>query len=333
METKFVKPFSSPQLVIRKRTLEELGVYDGVRVFENGYYATLKDGEVKLYDYWNRQLYQDSVLEDAWVAPNGYRLIKRKGEEMWMLYSSNGNKFFASGEQAVVFNQGCYALVFLKQKGKAEWLFYDVCKNSVLPSVRKVIADEIEVRYDITAFGTTRLMFILTSGGKATLQPINPLYLKPSWQIPNVAFYEFLPDGSIVTSERALTREEGRDVVKVMPQACVTMQIYSADLKSCYSADGIVMFSSGMFFRCHGAEWFAFAGKYLIARGIYDLKLYAGVMAYNIGVEGTTSGIKPVKARECAMGKVLLEYGSERYFIFGGTMVARANGASDVFLV
>lgn len=332
METKFVKPFSSPQMVIRRRTLEKLGVYDGARVFNNGYYALLKDGVVMLYNYRCQQLFEDWELEDAWVAPNGYRLIKRKGEEMWMLYSSSGNKFYASGEKAAVFNQGCYTLVFLKQKGKAEWLFYDVNKNSILPKEQSVKTEEIEVRYDTTALGADRLMFILTSGGKAILQRINALFMEPVCQIPNVAFYEFLPDGSIVTSVQPMMREEGKDVVKVMPQACASVQLYSPDLKSCCQADGVVMFSSGMFFRCHGIEWFAFAGRYLVARGIYDLRLYAGVKPYNIGVEGGTSG-KPVRAYKCTAEKVMLEYADKRYFIFNGTVVIHADLSQDVFLI
>lgn len=326
METRFVKPFSAPQLVVRRQTGAHLGVYDGARVFENGYYATLKNGEVQLFDNYGQQLYKDSVLEDVWIAPNGYRLIKRKDAELWELFRSNG-KCCGVGERAAVFCHERLSLIFLKQKDVSVWRFYNVEKSSVQALERMVNADDVDVRFE------NQLLFILTLGGKHIMQYINLLYMKPEHEIGNVPYYELLPDGSVVVSKYPIQRYDGRFCVQIMPHVCADMQIYSPDLKSHFGVDGLVMFSSGLSLRKHGAEWRAFIGRRLIKRDIYDLQLRLVPDSSVVWIEGINAEGKRVRMVADAPGKVLMEYGRERYFIFDNFVVACAEGTGDVFPV
>ena len=335
METNFVIPSLMPCVVMKKQTRRKIGVYDGARVFDNNYYALLKNGVVTLYDYIDRQLFADSVLEDVWVAPNGYRLIKKKGANEWELYDELGQKT-ATGERVAVFNQDGWALVFLKQRGKAQWHFYNVDKNSYLPSVKSVDADEVEVRYDVFAPYSSRLMFILTSGGKTALQFINLLSLKPYREIRNAAYYEFLPDGSIAVADKPLTRCEGLGFARVVPEEGGLMTVYSADHKRYFDSRGIVMFSSGVFLRYDGSCWRTYlADRSQFGKEVYGIELYAGLMSYHIGVSGKTADGKPVKMTTYSEKdkKVLLEYVDKWLFIVGGKILVDAETGQDVFLI
>lgn len=327
-----MKPFFLPRRVVNKQTGDSFGVFDGARVFGHKYYALLKDGVVKLYDHRNRQLYEDCELEDVWVAPNGYRLIKRKASECWELWNLVGD--CVEGERAAVFQQENICLVFLKLKEASRWCFYNVNKSSMMPSARYIDTEDVDVRYEKLASGCNRLMFILTSGGKVTLQRINMLFLKPEDEIRNVAYHEFLPDGSIVVADDLLTRTEARCSVQVMPSSGCKMTVYTPDLKSQFCSDGIVMFQSGVFLQLDDSHWRVYdATCRPIGSKIYDVKIYFGLMSYDIGIQGRTADGLLVKIVARSAKEIFLEYADKRIYIIDGKMIVYANATEDVFLI
>lgn len=336
METRFVKAFASPQMVVKCQPQQVIGVFDGARKFDNGTYAVLKDGVVTLYRtvYYSQDEVILSDLEDIFVTPNGYILLKRKDEDDWQLWDRN-KEILATGEKACVFQEGHWCLVFLKQKGKSEWIFFDVNKNSILPLMKKIEADELDVRYDNFSAISGRLMFIVTLNGKTILHKMDTLYLKPAKSL-EVPFYACLPDGKIVVADALPGAFGGRRVIQIMPQKGGVLSVYSKDFDFCYCTDGIAMVGTSAVLRLCDSKWSLFVGKKLVKDGILDLEMYAGVMAYAVAAVGRTADGKPVKISSYAPGKVVLNYGDERFFIFDDVVnpvVVQANDTEDVFLI
>ncbi len=335
METKFVMPFQFPRKVYRRQAKSLLGVFDGARKFDNGLFAVLKDGVVTLYRdvSYGKERVIFSDLEDVFVASNGYILLKKKDVDEWQLYDSH-LKIYAMGERVAVFQDDSYCLVFLKQKDKPQWFFYNLCKNSFLPSRKVLDADEFDVRHDKFCPLDSRLMFIVTLDGKTILQWMNMLYLKPT-KILSAPYHYCLPDGCIAVAEKPFYIHEGYRVVKVMPSEGV-LEIYSADFKFKYCANGLAIVGKGVILRYYDEQWSLFVGNDLIKGGIVDVQMYAGVMAYHIGVVGKTLDGKTVKVLCYKDDKVIFEYGDERFFIFlddALAVVVQADGMDDVFVI
>ncbi len=324
METRFVKPFAAPQMVVRQQTGESLGVFDGARAFGTGYYALLKDGIVKLYDYRKQQIYGD--LEDAWVTPNGYHLIREKGSAKWKLFLSPG-KCRAEGDRAVVFAANGTALVFLKQSGVPEWRYFDVSKHSVAPKANCISADEIDVRQQ-----RNKLYFILTSGEKNVLQYRTMFTLKLEGELSDVPYYAFLPDGSIAVAEKPLSCIEGPEFLHVTPSEGSVMTVYTG-LKFRFRSDGIVMTSSGVYLQRCGEEWSLFAGGRLVKDGIFNVVSYGTFMSCGRDTVGRTADGRPVVLQACSPEDVMLDYAGEIFHILKGKKVICAGmGKGIVFI-
>lgn len=335
METKFVVPFKSPLKVYRSREKSLFGVFDGARKFDNGMFAVLKDGVVTLYK--NKSGCEPQVvfsdLEDVFVALNGYILLKKKGSDEWQLYDAHV-ELYATGEKAAVFQDGWYCFAFLKQKGSSQWLFWNLYKDCFLPSTKMLEADEIDVRYDKFGPYRSRLMFIVTLDGKTTLQRMDTLHMKSTVEL-SAPYYHCLPNGGIVVAENPVCVQEGRNVVKVMPDRGV-LELYSVDFKFKCCADGLAMVGKSVLLRYYDEQWALFVGDNLLKKDIIHLQMNAGVMAYAIGLKGQTFDGKPVKVWERYDETVVFEYGDERFFIVDGgisPVVVRADGMDDVFII
>ncbi len=336
METKFVPTFASPRAVYKHCACHFIGVFEGARKFDNGKFALLKDGEVTLYRNiaYAPEKVVFSGLEDVFVAPNGYILLKRKGEGEWQLLDNN-QKVLALGEKVGVFQKESLCLVFLKQQGKAEWVFYDVNKNNFMPSERTIVADEIDVRYDCFSSTSSRLLFIIKLGGKTKLLRVTTLFfeLAEELEVPN---YYLLPNGDVVVSQNPFQIYEGYNSVKILPAEGEVLTVYSEKLAFDYCTDGIAFVGKVAVFRRLASKWNLFVGKKLVKDGIADLYPYVGVMAYPIGLEGQTSDGTSLTALVHGTDKVVVECGKERFFIFSDEVmpvVISANDVDDVFLV
>lgn len=326
METKFVKPSLYPVTVVKRTNKLVVGVFDGVRRFDNGSTALLKNGVVSVYSSVFQKRFDG--LEDVFVAPNGYTLLKRKGADVWQLVRLY-EEVIAEGEQVNVFQKGNFCLVFLKQRGKAEWLFYNVGEHSFLPSARTVVADTISVHLN-----DFQLVFILKLGGKTIIQKINTLYLKPEMQIDDAPFYVFLPDGSVAVSAQSLSCPETlSDICQVMPAEGEKMTVYSADFKKKLQADGLMICPSGAFFAKFGESWTFFVHWTQVKGEIYHLTLRSFVSSIGTDIQGKTADGKDVYVDFCSPNKIFLDYAGERFFIFDERIIINANDVNDVFLV
>lgn len=326
METRFVKPFVAPQMVVRRHTKECLGVFDGARGFDKANYALLKDGVVELYNYRHQQLYGN--LEDVWIAPNYLFLIREKGSAKWKLISYGTRKCYAEGERAAVFCKGSTALVFLKQMRSNEWCYFDVSHHHYWPEAHCISADEIDVWEQ-----RGNLYFILTSGEKTVLQYRSRFTLELLEEFPDVSSYACLPDGSIAVAEEPMTSIDGLEFRHVKPTEGHVMSIFSDDLDFRFHADEIVMTSSGAYLQKCGEEWSLFAGKFWVKGGIFDVESYAMYMSYGRDTVGRTADGKPVVLIARSSKEVLLDYGGERFYLLNGGKVIHAEDGGNVFFI
>lgn len=247
METKFVKTFLKPQTVVHQRSKKSLGVCEGAAGF-GYYYATMRDGSVTLYDYNGKVLYDQ--LGDAWVAPNGYRLITRKNSALWELFTSTGKKH-DEGDHVKVLSKDRYTLLFLKQCESDVWHLYDLSENSFSPNVREYVAEDIEAFY-LKGLNENRLIFAMLQNGVYTLKGINQLYLRPKddeWA-GNVPFFEILPGGCIAVSQEDISRLiiKTKTFVfwRVSSENEPPLKMYSQKLRLEDNVKGFAIFHSGV---------------------------------------------------------------------------------------
>lgn len=337
METKFVVPFQSPQKVYRIRGKSFFGVFDGARKFDNGMFAVLKDGVVTLYgDAPSGRSYEVwADLEDVFVAPSGWMLLKKRNSDEWQLYDRSKKGPYATGEKAAVFQEDWYCLVFLKQKGDSQWYFWNLYGKYFLPDTKILEADKFDVRYDKFGPYSSRLMFIVTLDGKKTLQRMDTLRVKPT-EILSAPYYYCLPNGLIAIDDNTpLKISEGRFSALVLPEK--KCKLYSAFFKFQELVCGVAVVGQAVLLRRDDGSWALFAGDELVKEGIVDVEMYYGVMSYAIGIQGKTPGGKNVDVFVRILdGKVVFNYGNERFFIFSGNrspVVVQADGMNDVFII
>lgn len=339
MDTKFVIPFQSPQKVYHCQSKSLLGVFDGARKFDSGMFAVLKDGVVTLYgelpEGETQVVYSD--LEDVFVAPNGYILLKKKNSDEWQLSSLfMRRKSFITGEKAAVFQNAQYCFVFLKQKGKPQWFFCSMNKGAFSPTIREVEADEVEVRYDRLSLYHYRLMFILTLGGKTTLQLVDSVFLTTRDEL-SAPYYYCLPNGLIAIDDNTpLKISEGRFSALVLPEK--ECKLYSAFFNFQELVCGVAVVGQAVLLRRDDGSWALFAGDELVKEGIVDVEMYYGVMSYAIGIQGKTPDGKNVEVfvRILDGSKVVFNYGNERFLIFSGKdspVAVQTDEMNDVFVI
>lgn len=329
METKFVCPFSARTEVIRRCDGRVIGVFDGVKKFESGYYALLKNGVVSLYSY-NNQLVFDK-LEDVWVAPNNYILLKKKGEDMWQLYSSSRG-VVAQGERIKVYVQDGWRLVFLKQKDVKTWHYFDVGEHSYLPSAKILEADDVEVFYQKTGATFNRLLFILSADGKKAIQAIDSISLKAKITISDVCEYLLLDNGDIAVFKGVFRRRAVKLFTEIFPTQGELIDLYDQSFRLWIQAKAVITLSSELVFVCKSnGEWLLFAGDRLLKQGIAELKIsleWDGVVLL-----GKTFDGKQVRVSMASPDEVLLWVGDEFSYIIDGRFEVKPKGASDVFFI
>lgn len=335
METRFVKAFLKPQTVVHSRSRKNLGICDGAAGFGDYFYAVLRSGSVTLYDYDGKVLYDN--LDDVWVAPNGYRLIKKKDSVLWELFDPRGEKK-ADGDKIKVMNDNGYNLLFIKQYHSDVWFVYDLCQYSIGPTPRKYAAEDIEAFY-LEGFRCCRLIFAVVENGTHKLWGINPRNLRPetSEWVENAPFFEILPDGYIAVSQQDISAEliKANTFVFWRPSSEQELpaRLYSHRLRLHDTVRGLAVFPDGVKFCCgEDKVWYVVGadGRCLLPNRIShlccDLRHECLTGYIETGAPCTFSVVSPHVSRFDIDGKV-------QSFIIDGYHLYDAGGCSNLCLI
>ncbi len=330
MESKFVKKFAKPRLVVCKKNLRTYGVCLGAQKFSNGSFALLNEDGVVLYD--NAGRLAEKHLNDVYVFLNGSVLkqipVSSADKFCWRLEISG---MTMPAMQAEVLGDDFVAL----QSETKRWQVIHFAKNQFQNQTFACFdVDEVKIFNGKDAAG---VVFALTCDGKTELQLKAAETGETVKRVDYGKYFAPLPGGWFLLSDnkwRPVVNEP--DLFLAEDVSGGVANVYDADLQLKQEAvSGVAMFANGFYLCKTKDRWLLYSPEgTLLYSDVRSLRSCDTGQVSSSLLFGDTVVGGHVVVRQVSNGWLHVSVNATGFFCLpDGTKISADDGTSIPFLV
>ncbi len=330
MESKFVKKFAKPRLVVCKKNLKSYGFCLGARKFSNGSFALLNGDGIVLYDSFGRLM--ENHLSDVYVFANGAVLkrvsVSPADKFCWCL-EIPGIQIPAM--QAEVLGDAFVALKFAARRWKVLHFTEKQPQNQIFSQFD---VDDVKI---FNGGNVDSVVFALTCDGKTELQLFWVNTGKVIKRVDYGKYFSPLPCGCFELSDNELHPVVNEpDLFFAEDVSGGMVKVFDARLRLKHEAvSGVAMFANGFYLCKIDGRWMLYSpdGR-LLYSDIQNLHACdAGLVSSSLLFGDTIIG-KHAVIRQVVNGWLHVSVNGTGFFCLpDGTKVSADDGTVIPFLI